>query len=51
MNLFSRFRGYGLLTVTLLIFTVNVFFSVDKMLKEQSSLIEQHQENIIRATT
>ncbi|MDA0701901.1 MAG: response regulator [Proteobacteria bacterium] len=51
MTLFSRFRGYGLLTVTLLIFTVSVFFSVDKMLKEQSSLIEQQQENIIRATT
>ena len=51
MKLFSRFRGYGLLTVTLLIFTVSVFFSVDKMLKEQSNLIGQQQENIIRATT
>ena len=51
MSLFSRFRGYGLLTVTLLLFTIFVLLSVDKMLKEQSSLLGQQQENIIRATT
>ena len=32
MSFLSKFRGYGILTIALIVFSVSVFFSVDKML-------------------
>ncbi|MFN0044098.1 MAG: response regulator [Alphaproteobacteria bacterium] len=51
MNLLGRIRGYGILAVSALIFSICVLFSVDKMLKEQSSIAQAEKENIIWATT
>ncbi len=51
MSLLGRIRGFGILAVAALIFSICVLFSVDKMLKEQSSIAQAEKENIIWATT
>ena len=51
MNRLARFRGYGILIAAGIIFSISVFFSVDKMLKEQVEVSKGERENIIWATT
>ncbi|MHB1219184.1 MAG: PAS domain-containing protein, partial [Alphaproteobacteria bacterium] len=51
MNRLARFRGYGILIAAGIIFSISVFFSVDKMLKEQVEVSKGDRENIIWATT
>ena len=51
MSMLSKIRGYGILTVALIVFSVSVFFSVDKMLKEQAELLSSEHENVIWATS
>ncbi|MGE0096293.1 MAG: response regulator [Alphaproteobacteria bacterium] len=51
MNRLARFRGYGILIAAGVIFSISVFFSVDKMLKEQVEVSKGERENIIWATT
>lgn len=51
MTLFTRFRGYGILTIALALFSVSIFFSFDKMLKEQEQISRSAEENSIWAST
>ena len=51
MRWLSTIKGYAILTFVLIVFTAFVFLSVDRMLKEQSNILEREQENIIWVTT
>ncbi len=50
-SLFTRFRGYGILTIALLLFSVSIFFSFDRMLKEQDEVARSSGESTIWAVT
>jgi two-component system sensor histidine kinase/response regulator len=50
-SIFTRFRGYGILTIALLLFSVSIFFSFDRMLKEQDEVAHSSGESTIWAVT
>ncbi len=51
MRWLSKVKGYAILTLVLILFTLSVFLSVDRMLKEQANILQRDQENIIWVTS
>jgi PAS domain S-box-containing protein len=51
MTLVTRFRGYGILTLALALFSVSIFFSFDRMLKEQEEIAHTSEDNTIWTAT
>ena len=51
MRWLSKVKGYAILTFVLIVFSLFVFLSVDRMLKEQDNILQRDQENIIWVTT
>ncbi|HUC60714.1 MAG TPA: PAS domain S-box protein [Alphaproteobacteria bacterium] len=51
MSLFHRIRGYLVLILALVLFSLSIFFSFNKMLKEQGEFSGTVQEDMVWATT
>ncbi len=51
MSLLTRFRGYGILSVALALFSASIFFSFDKILNEEEQISSTAEENVVWTPT